>query len=45
MAGLSAAAAELERRLRVELEEAALLRVDMAGAGLAKPLWFLRTAL
>ena len=33
MAGVPAAAAEAERRLRVELEEAAALRVDMAGLG------------
>ena len=41
MAGLSAMAAELERRLRVELEEAAALRVDISRVAAAKPLSFL----
>jgi len=39
LAGLSAGAAEAEGRLRLELEAAAALRVDMAGLKLAaKPL-------
>jgi hypothetical protein len=46
LAGLSADAAELERRLRLELEleAAAALRVDMAGLR-GETRWFLRTAL
>jgi hypothetical protein len=39
LAGLSAGVAEAERRLRLELEDEAAMRVDMAGAWLAaKPL-------
>jgi hypothetical protein len=41
LAGLSAAAAELERRLRLELLEAPVLRVGMAGWR-RNPLVFLR---
>jgi hypothetical protein len=42
LAGLSAGLAEVERRLRVELELAAVaLRVDMVCGG-GETLWFLR---